>query len=301
MANPRHADPDQRRRALELRLTRQGWADLGPPLDPGTPAGTANPVLAELLSRTRNYLARHAPRGRVGTAGAEAGLARVCWLLSAFENVYRSGQIPEEVAALFHHGPPSVEQLRAAAPEPVVTELVALVRQLRSTGALAQLRQTADDPAAGQPLGIAGPVLVHHWADGDLLIGHMLRDVKTVVRLDDLQRTARWLWQILAYAWLDTEDRYRIRSVGLYLARHGQLVTWGLECFADHLLGGAGRADRGRREFLDLARQVIAAEGARPPSEWNPGQHIECPGPALEHCPGFVGAACELAQASGPT
>jgi hypothetical protein len=227
-------------------------------------------VLADLLSRIRDYLGRHAPRGQLGTPGAEAGLARVCWLLSEFEHVYRSGQITEEVAALFRPGPPNIEQLRGAAAEEVVTELVALAQQLHASGALAQLRQMAGDPPAGQPLGIAGPVLVHHWADADLLIGDTLVDVKTVMRVDDPRRTAGWLWQILAYAWLDTDDRYQIQSVGLYLARLGQLITWGLQSFADHLLGGTGHTARARREFLDVARHVITSEGAQPPGEYKP-------------------------------
>jgi hypothetical protein len=37
----------------------------------------------------------------------------------------------------------------------------------------------------------------------------------------DPERVGRWLWQLLGYAWLDTGDRYRIRDVGLYLARYG--------------------------------------------------------------------------------
>lgn len=53
------------------------------------------------------------------------------------------------------------------------------------------------------------PAFVHHWADEDLVIGGPLLDVKTVVRLGDPERTARWVWQLLAYAWLDTVDRYR--------------------------------------------------------------------------------------------
>lgn len=271
---PTHAKlgPEQRLRALEVRpVPDNRWLDLGPVADPGVPAGPAEPVLADLLQRTRDYLARHAPCGQLGTPGVEAGLARVFWLLSQFEDVYRSGALAEEVAALFADQVPTVDQLRGAAAEPVVAELVALTAQLQATGALNEMQRMAgDEHQAEQPLGIAGPVLVHHWADADLLIGDTLLDVKTVIRTDNPDRIARWLWQILAYAWLDVADRYRIRSVGLYLARHGALLAWGVETFADHLLAGTGRADTARREFLALARQVIADEGARPPAEWKP-------------------------------
>jgi hypothetical protein len=54
---------------------------------------------------------------------------------------------------------------------------------------------------------------VAHWADGDLLIGDTLVDVKTVIRADPASKVAVWLWQLLGYAWLDSiGDRYRIRG-----------------------------------------------------------------------------------------
>ncbi len=61
---------------------------------------------------------------------------------------------------------------------------------------------------------------------GDLVVGGTLLDVKTVVRLgDDPERAARWVWQLLAYAWIDTVDRYRL---------HGGAVP-GPACATDHL------------------------------------------------------------------
>ncbi|TWP44174.1 hypothetical protein FKR81_41540 [Lentzea tibetensis] len=117
---------------------------------------------------------------------------------------------------------------------------------------------------------MAAPVLVHHWADGDLVVGSEIVEVKTVLRLDQVQHTVQWLWQLLAYAWLDTADRYRI---GLYLARYGVLLSWGATTFADHLLGHTGAAPQARDEFLALAREVIAREGADPPGAWTPRLH----------------------------
>jgi hypothetical protein len=93
-----------------------------------------------------------------------------------------------------------------------------------------------------------------------------LLDVKTVINVRDAERTVRWLWQILLYCWLDTADRYRIREVGLYLARHGVLLTWSTDDLADQLLAGAGQRDAIRGEFLRLASRLLVAEGARPPT-----------------------------------
>jgi hypothetical protein len=76
---------------------------------------------------------------------------------------------------------------------------------------------------------------------------------------------------LLACTWLDTQDRHKIRSVSVYLARHGVATSWGAPTFADTLLGGTGRADRGARAaFFRLAQRVISEEDASPPGEWTP-------------------------------
>lgn len=117
-------------------------------------------------------------------------------------------------------------------------------------------------------------MFVEHWADGDLLIpaaaddvsaggGMVLLDVKTVTSARDPDRVARWLWQLLGYAWLDTADRYRIRSVGLYLARHAALCTWPLDRFAAALLDGRD-VDVAAADFRRLAARVITAETGQP-------------------------------------
>jgi hypothetical protein len=274
---PTHAvlDAEQRGRALELRPSPAGWLELDQPTGNGLTSTPGEPVLADFLERLRRYLAEHAPSGKLGTPGAEAALARVCWLVSAFEDVYRSATHPAVLRELFGQRAPSVEQMRAAAAEPVVAELVDLTRKLESSGSLAQLRRLAGSPAAGRPLGHAAPTFVHHWADGDVLIsdGHTstLLDVKTVIRTDKADRTASWLHQLLGYAWLDVADRWRIRRVGLYLARHGVLVTWPVDELADQLLDNRAllrgrRRQQARGEFLAVAERVITAEGARLPT-----------------------------------
>ncbi|MFD3486132.1 hypothetical protein [Streptomyces sp. NPDC058665] len=288
---PTHArlGASRRGKALDVRPTVTGWLDLVPEAGASTQrselravisdhVGTrfgsdralpAEPVLADFLERTRAYAERHAPPGQLGTPGAEAGLARSCWLLEMFESVYRSGAVDESMHQVFRPGVPTVEMMRATASDPVVEELARLAEQTQSYGALAELRRLAGSPAPGQPLGIAGPVLVNHWADGDLLIsgpdGATLIDVKTVVKTDRPDRSSRWLWQLLCYAWLDTTDRYRIRNVAFYFARHGVLVTWPLTEFTSLLLSGADPHEA-RTEFLTAATKAMTSEGARPPT-----------------------------------
>jgi len=289
---PTHAHlPDRlREMALDVRPTSVGWLSLAATLSaPEAPVsearrvaaallGTghttrptparrypAEPVLADLFERTRDYLARYARPGQLGPAGAEAGLARTFWLFNLFEEVYRAGRVTEPVGRLFATGAPSVESMRSAASGPVVAELVALAQRLTESGALDELRALAGGPGEGEPLGVAGPVFVNHWADGDLVLtgpeGATLVDVKTVAKTSDLDRSVRWLWQLVGYAWLDAADRYRIRRLGLYLARHGVLLTWPLEELVGALVGGRD-PDEARAEFRAEAARALAGEGA---------------------------------------
>lgn len=273
---PSHRDltGEYRARALHLRPAAASWLDLsgdGEPHLPGNPA--AETAWSDLLDRGRGYLARHAPAGTLGTPGAEAGLARLCWLLTLCEDVYRSGLVDDRLARLFDAGRPTVNQLRGLVEQRQVDELVALARRLHERGTLWDLRKLAGNPGLGVPLGIAGPTIVPHWADADLLLGAFdpdhgidarggtLLDVKTVVTVRDTQKVGLWLWQVLLYAWLDTADLYRIRRVGLLLGRHGVLLTWPVDDLAERLLGRRVTGEHARDAFHDIAGQIITGHG----------------------------------------
>jgi hypothetical protein len=263
----------QQARALQLRPTPTGWADLGLGVDPGTDDTSQERLLSDFFDRTVRNLEEHAPPGQLAAPAAEAVLLRACYVLSRWEDIYRSGTLVDTLLALHERGSYHMEELRALAPEPAITELLRLLTLTRTSGVLQQWREAAGRPAPGHPLGVAAPVIVDNWADGDLLIGrpgtaggHTLVDVKTVVRVDDPQRTERWLWQILCYAWLDVTGRWGIDSVALYFARHGLQLTWPLDELAEELAGPGARIDQLRAEFLGVAERVLVAEGARLPA-----------------------------------
>lgn len=236
------------------RIDTAQLADVGVEPDVDHTAG-------DFLHRLAAYLEQHAPTGGVAPPGVEAGLARCCWVLAGWETAYRAGRLTPADDELYRGiNPVTVDAMRASAPDRVVVELVALAERLDRAG-LDPLRHLAGDPPAGQPLGRAAPSFVDGWADGDLLAGDCLVDVKTVISLREPARIVRWLWQLLGYAWLDhTADRYRIRRVGLYLARHGRLVTWPLDTYAATLAGNAAAVEPRRREFLALVEETIAGE-----------------------------------------
>jgi hypothetical protein len=292
---PTHAHLPERLRemALDVRPTSVGWLSLAATLSaPEAPVSEARrvaaallgtghttrptparrypvePVLADLFERTRDYLARYGRPGQLGPAGAEAGLARTFWLFNLFEEVYRAGRVTEPVGRLFATGAPSVESMRSAASGPVVAELVALAQRLTESGALDELRALAGGPGEGEPLGVAGPVFVNHWADGDLVLtgpeGATLVDVKT----DERRRPAdhagpgphparsahRWPLR-LARPRVRALPAVRRRRPGPGRHQHGQPRAGGA------LAQARGRPPRRRRVPPGLAGHLLHHDG----------------------------------------
>jgi hypothetical protein len=292
-AFPTHAglDPTRAARANQLRPLPSGrWLDLdahhhGSTTAPATDHAAATPdhapgdLVGDLVARLVAYLAEHAPPGQLARSrGAEAALARACVVLTDWETAYRTGQLPDHTAARYADPGLTVDALLAAVPSHQVAELVDITARAHHAGLLARLA-----PAPPARTGISGPVFVPHWADGDLLLpaasadpavdedgATVLLDVKTVLSVRDPARVGRWLWQLLGYAWLDPADRYRVRAVGLYLARHGVLLTWPLPDLAAALLTTPGRpagvrdVDEAAEQFRRLAERVVAEETGHP-------------------------------------
>lgn len=75
-------------------------------------------------------------------------------------------------------------------------------------------------------------------ADADLTVDGLLLDFKSTRHARTLRQTEAW--QLVGYLLLDTEDRYRIDTVGLYLTRSGTLASWPVEVYLE-LLGACRR------------------------------------------------------------
>jgi hypothetical protein len=259
--------PAEAARALDFRPTPCGWRDLGEPWPGEEPACWADVAVGELAEPPHRYHDRYAPTGTIGVPGVERGLARTYGWWSGAADIYRSGTIGADLEKLLAVDEPTVEQLRSLTSAAVVEETARLAERLRASGTLDQLHELARRPGRGAPLGHAGPVFAAHWADGDLLVGDTLVDVKTAIRVDPASKVAVWLWQVLAHAWLDSiGDRYRIRAVALYLSRQGVLVRWPVDELAARMLTrprsrGSG-VDAARDEFLAFAVEIARAESA---------------------------------------
>jgi hypothetical protein len=106
---------------------------------------------------------------------------------------------------------------------------------------------TALAPLAGNAQVIRGPVFSGSHAvggaDGDLILGHSLVEVKAV-RSAELRK--RDLQQVITYALLDWDDQYALEEVALLAARHGILVRWALEELVSAASGGTFDVARAR-------------------------------------------------------
>jgi hypothetical protein len=101
-------------------------------------------------------------------------------------------------------------------------------------------------------------------ADGDLILDDCLVEIKTT--LDPRWRRA-WLDQLLGYVLLDYNDRYGIRSIGVYLARQRILVRWPLvEVIATSSSGQSLHLDDLRSELREaLLQQRTSLTGEASP------------------------------------
>ena len=71
-------------------------------------------------------------------------------------------------------------------------------------------------------------------ADGDLLIGNTLLEVKTRLKYELQQRH---LHQLVTYALLDYDDSYGISELAMFSARHSSLIRWPLDLVIEWLAG----------------------------------------------------------------
>lgn len=157
------------------------------------------------------------PVGRAVILAEDEILARYCFILSLFEQVYRSRQ-PSDILAtpVACH---TVAELLAI-PDPAwIADICQLARLFFDRHADLLARPFILNPTFVGSRDVGG-------ADADLLVDGRLIDIKTT-KASTL--TADWIRQLVGYALLDYDDVYAIRSLGLYLARHGELLTWPIE------------------------------------------------------------------------
>lgn len=166
-------------------------------------------------------------------------LARYCWGLALYEQVYRSGQVDERLQFAT-----TADALLASAPQQVIQDLCCLARTFYE-----RYHELVRLPSVLNP-SFAGSRDVD-GADGDLIVDRCLIDIKATKnpRLERL-----WLYQLLGYALLDYQNRYDIERVGIYYARQATLVAWDLNELVTTLRGGSPKTIVQLRD--QLQRQI---------------------------------------------
>lgn len=153
-------------------------------------------------------------------------LARYCFVLSLFEQVSRSGR--SEQGFLMEPAPKeSVDELLAISESAWIDDLSAM-----STLFYDKCHHLLSLPFRPNPLFMGSNDV--GGADADFIVDGCLIDIKAV---KEQSLKALWLRQIIGYVLLDYNEAYNIHSVGIYMARQGELLQWPVADFLRLLMG----------------------------------------------------------------
>ncbi len=191
----------------------------------GIPLGIAQgpypwKLIASFFARLDMFLADIQPVKRRLEPEAERILARYCFVLSLFEEAFRSDR--------YRDGP-----LLVPAPKRSVEELLSMAEDawIADLCAMATLFYDHYSHLLSQPV-VLNPTFTGSrdvgGADADLIVDGCLIDIKASVQP---KINPEWLRQLAGYVLLDYTDEQRIHSVGIYMARQGVLLTWPLADF----------------------------------------------------------------------
>ncbi|PBC80233.1 MULTISPECIES: UvrD-helicase domain-containing protein [unclassified Streptomyces] len=150
----------------------------------------------------------------------ENALIRLCFVAGFFEDVARTGEIRRFSMLAQATAATTLDDLTAAVPEYVVTDIDQQTRL--ADGPFATFR------ALPQRARVCGPVFAGSGdiggADADYILGGLLLDCKATKDPHRLGREE--IYQLAGYLLLDYDDQFGIDQVGLYLSRQGGLITW---------------------------------------------------------------------------
>lgn len=212
------------------------------------PKGLTLEFMIELV----NSLKKLRPFRRKLGRPQEELLNRYCIVLALFEQAYRAAYWVE--SNYLNYLRPNPKPIASPIPKPNLEGLLGIAKPhwIDDLCALSWLfydrhtdlltHRAKLNPVFDGSTGVGG-------ADADFIVGRCLVEMKTTID-SKLPSLRRWLYQLLGYVLLDYSDRYRIRSVGLYLTRQGIMVKWPLEYFICTLTNDTAARLRERRKHL---------------------------------------------------
>jgi hypothetical protein len=194
-------------------------------------------------------------------------LARIALLFAVFEQTYRSGVPPDQFAQL--------KRLPAGWRE--WTELVCVPIELEDVAIVGQAAVEDHASMRGTDL-ICNPVFAQsaalRGADADLITDTgLLLDLKSTSTTKNCSTVD--IWQLCGYALADTNDQYKIRSVGLSALRWRTQCSWALDELFPMLAGEPVSVENLRHDFAavlevstkprrrrTMSRPRLSAEGS---------------------------------------
>ncbi|MBL9007476.1 MAG: hypothetical protein JNJ46_24680 [Myxococcales bacterium] len=211
------------------------------------------PALAEIMKilgvpGPKEHEGRGLPVAGPQASGVDSvSLAKACWALALLTEVRRAGLrvLERGPLAQFRGRTVSGAELLALASPAAIDQLVRL-RGVFETSLLPQLVQQKGPWSIG-PTFVGSKLLS---ADADLIIGGFLFELKVRTR-HELQ--VQDLFQLVGYALLDFDDRYRLTDVAIFSARYAHLTKWHLSDLLAELAGRQVDLGAVREEF----RQVL--------------------------------------------
>lgn len=213
---------------LYQQQTQSGKATLVPSVDEDDSMSVQYPaaIITSFFDRLDALLARVQPVGRRMEPEAEQELARYCFVLALFEEVYRTPNW-ESGPLIIPLTRQSVEELLAVPEQTVIDDLCQLSALFYDRFHDLLTLPHVLNPTFKGSSDVDG-------ADADLIVDGCLIDIKASVHS---RINPEWLRQMVGYALLDYDDAYQITSVGIYMARQGRLFTWPLADLLSQLTG----------------------------------------------------------------
>lgn len=189
------------------------------------------------------FVSRNPPMRERLPGPQELRLARYCYVLGLYEEVFRIGYV----------WPTSY--LGSLAPDADARAVLAIVpdARVKDIARMSGACQTVLAPYLDRDY-VLNPVFAGSTyvggADADLILDRRLIEIKTTAdpRLDQ-----NWLLQLLGYVLLDWDDEYRIDGLGVLFARQAALAKWPLGDVLRRVgAGGMAALPRLRADFKAL-------------------------------------------------
>jgi len=198
--------------------------------------------------------------GPIEGSSIEPGvLAHGCWALALATELFRAGPIALNGPLGRLAYPATVEDLLELAPPAAIAQLAGF-RTVFEAVLLPKLAERKGRWVIG-PTFTGSKLLA--GADGDLAAAGLLLELKTS---KNLSLALVDVLEVVGYALLDFEDRYRIDTLGVFNARYAKLATWGLQDLLAELAGQQVDVVDVRADFRRLLEQQYSGPEVAPPT-----------------------------------